>query len=610
MDGLVPDEQEPMERLYWQRRYQEIVQRLEPVVMASPGNAEAHGWFALALAELEQDDERALEYAGRALKLTPDCGIALAAIGRVSRTRDKTQEAVDSYQAALHTGFPLTYAWRTLVWLYSDKLKDLNRAAAVVERAKRELPGHPDTLAAEANYLTASKEFDKALSTYSQVLTLRPDDVVSLHLRAQMRRNKGDYQGALSDLDLGLSVNPDYVQALSTRADLKLLYLNDSQGALTDSNRAIRVNPKHSKAWAVRGHYKEKARDYQGALADYDQALEISEEYVWVLNQRGLLKAECLNDPQGAISDYSRAVEVDPNYKWAWGNRGLANTILKNYQAAIRDLSQAIAIDNQYVWAFEKRAEVYAEANMPAEALVDRARAYQLEPKRRLQSTDADVKLLNDTAYDHFSTNLLPQLRQQGERFIEYWECYLLWGAKTNQGMYQGTSTYAHFGAAGAGYLCVTDKNVRIVSLGQLSKHFVKKRGLFSKLALAALRNYDFSKREEKDRSWVVPSHSIAGASTSEESIFLKTTSETWEVVPFYSDDLPAIQTALSMLKADRFRDLLDAPIPPPEPTRSPGGSSKDEVFDAVKKLKELHDMGAITEAEFSAKKAELLSRL
>ena len=64
------------------------------------------------------------------------------------------------------------------------------------------------------------------------------------------------------------------------------------------------------------------------------------------------------------------------------------------------------------------------------------------------------------------------------------------------------------------------------------------------------------------------------------------------------------------MLKADRFSDLLDAPITPPEPTRTPGSSSKDEVFDAVKKLKELHDMGAITEAEFSAKKAELLSRL
>ena len=610
MNRPSPDKQESMERLYWQRRFRDIVQLLEPVIESSPRDPEVYGWLALALVELKQDEAHALGFAEQALQADPNCGVALAAMGRISWLRGKTQEAVVSYEAALRTGSPFTYAWRNLVALRFGTMKDSNGAAAVAERAKREHPEHPDALAAEANYLYRSRELDKALSAYSQVLTLRPDDVPSLYRRALLRRDRRDYQGALSDLNKILSVNPGYINALSERADLKLTDLNDSQGALADSNRAIEADPKHARAWAVRGHYKEKARNYQGALADYSQALDISPKYVWVLRQRADLKIRDLNDAQGGIVDYSRALEIDPKNQWAWGNRGSANAILKNYQAAIRDLSQAIAIDNQYVWAFEKRAEVYAEANMPAEALVDRARAYQLEPKSRLQFTDADEKLLYDTAYDHFSTNLLPQLRQQGERFIEYWECFLLWGAKTNQGMYQGTSTYAHFGAAGAGYLCVTDKSVRIVSLGQLSKHFVKKRGLFSKLALAALRNYDFSKREEKDRSWVVPSHSIAGASTSEESIFLKTTSETWEVVPFYSDDLPAIQTALSMLKADRFRELLDAPIPPPEPTRSPSGSSKDEVFDAVKKLKELHDMGAITEAEFSAKKAELLSRL
>lgn len=602
--------QEPIEQLFWQAKFRDIVQRLEPVVKSSPRDAEVYGWLAFAFAQLDQDYDHALNLAEQALQVDPDCGAALAAMGRISWLCGKTEEAVDYYEAALRANPPFTYAWRSLVALRFGTMKDSNGAAAVAEHAKREHPEHPDALAAEANYLYRSRELDKALSAYSQVLTLRPDDIPSLYRRALLRRDRRDYQGALSDLDKILSVNPGYIYALSERADLKLTDLNDSQGALADSNRAIEVDPKHARAWAVRGLYKEKARNYQGALADYSQALEIDTKYVWVLNQRGFIRAEYLNNTEGAIADYSRAIEIDPGDKWTWANRGSANAILKNYQAAIRDLSQAIAIDNQYVEALGRRAEVYTESNMPAEALVDRARAYQLEPKQRLQFTDVDEQLLYGAAYDHFSKSLLPQLRQQGERFIEYWECYLLWGAKTNQGMYQGTSTYAHFGTAGAGYICVTDKNARIVSLGQLSKHFVKKRGLFSKIALAALRNYDFSKREEKDRSWVVPSHSIAGASTTEESIVLKTTSENWEIVPFYSDDLPAIQTALSMLKADRLSNLLDMPIAPPEPAKSPGGSSKDEVFDAVKKLKELHDMGAITEAEFSAKKAELLSRL
>lgn len=49
-------------------------------------------------------------------------------------------------------------------------------------------------------------------------------------------------------------------------------------------------------------------------------------------------------------------------------------------------------------------------------------------------------------------------------------------------------------------------------------------------------------------------------------------------------------------------------PAPPPEAARPAAGG--DAVFDQIKKLAELRDMGAITAADFEAKKADLLARL
>jgi hypothetical protein len=59
------------------------------------------------------------------------------------------------------------------------------------------------------------------------------------------------------------------------------------------------------------------------------------------------------------------------------------------------------------------------------------------------------------------------------------------------------------------------------------------------------------------------------------------------------------------------------APVAPPDPSPAPAAGpqaapapSSDDVANAINRLKGLLDSGAITQAEFDAKKAELLARL
>jgi hypothetical protein len=51
------------------------------------------------------------------------------------------------------------------------------------------------------------------------------------------------------------------------------------------------------------------------------------------------------------------------------------------------------------------------------------------------------------------------------------------------------------------------------------------------------------------------------------------------------------------------------APIAPP-PDAAPEADDADEIMDQIKRLAELRDAGALTPAEFDAKKTELLARL
>jgi membrane protein YdbS with pleckstrin-like domain len=57
----------------------------------------------------------------------------------------------------------------------------------------------------------------------------------------------------------------------------------------------------------------------------------------------------------------------------------------------------------------------------------------------------------------------------------------------------------------------------------------------------------------------------------------------------------------------------LPPPPPPPAPSQVPGGTAAPASADATEQLEKLHDLltkGAITQAEYDSKKAELLNRL
>ena len=85
---------------------------------------------------------------------------------------------------------------------------------------------------------------------------------------------------------------------------------------------------------------KERLENYQGALTDYDKAIQLNPDYANAYLGRGTAKRN-LGDYQGAIVDYNKAIEPNSNYDTAYYNRGIAYQRLNERQRALADFREA-----------------------------------------------------------------------------------------------------------------------------------------------------------------------------------------------------------------------------------------------------------------------------
>ncbi len=103
------------------------------------------------------------------------------------------------------------------------------------------------------------------------------------------------------------------------------------------------------------GNQKENQKDYKGALADFNKALEIEPGNVDALYYRGYIKFQ-LQDYASAIADYDAAAEKDSVDAEIFYGRGNAKFDLKNYKGAIEDYNKAIYLDPTDVDSYYNRA--------------------------------------------------------------------------------------------------------------------------------------------------------------------------------------------------------------------------------------------------------------
>jgi Flp pilus assembly protein TadD len=132
----------------------------------------------------------------------------------------------------------------------------------------------------------------------------------------------------------------------------------DFDGVIADYNQAISLNPKFANAHNNRALLKvDKLNDFQGALSDYNQAISLDPKSAIAYNNRGNLKDD-MNDLQGALSDYNQAISLNPKRSETYYNRALLKNKLNDVQGALSDYNQAISLNPNDAAAYNNRSSL------------------------------------------------------------------------------------------------------------------------------------------------------------------------------------------------------------------------------------------------------------
>lgn len=320
-------------------------QEYSTAIAVDPTFADAYYKRSLVLIKLERMNE-ALADQDKALQLNPR-------IAGLYDTRAQLKMLVEDYPGAI---------------------EDLSRAI-------EENPARLQLYDALAQAHLASGNFESAIEGYNTLLRNNPDDTLGYVLRAITYLNSGNIDAARKDIAKALELNENHVLAQDVQG---LIFLKEQRyrEAIDAFDRVISSNPQIHLAHYNRGVARRLMGDLEGALKDFDKAVELEQDfsknsltrnfaevisgtaveipepdrdYTEALFFRGLTR-KLLGDYQGALQDFDEAIRLNSKDPEAYNNRGNIRMLFGDYPRAIEDYSQAIRLNEDYAIAYFNRA--------------------------------------------------------------------------------------------------------------------------------------------------------------------------------------------------------------------------------------------------------------
>lgn len=128
-----------------------------------------------------------------------------------------------------------------------------------------------------------------------------------------------------------------YVRAVSKALN------KDYQGAVEDYTQAIELNPQFVEAYLKRAATRYKLNDDRGTLKDCTQALQINPNLALAYYYQGRARYR-LGYAQAALEAYAQAIRLEPDQAQSYYHRGIANHDLKELPSAVEDLKKAATL--------------------------------------------------------------------------------------------------------------------------------------------------------------------------------------------------------------------------------------------------------------------------
>jgi tetratricopeptide (TPR) repeat protein len=205
--------------------------------------------------------------------------------------------------------------------------------------------------AIQSGHAAQSKgEFAEALKAYTRAIELDPDDTAALRFRAALRNQLNDHRGALGDVNRVLQLAPDDPDMLNMRGiEYYALGMYDDEPdayekAVRAYTAAIEASPKDAIVYANRGYSRRRLADFEGALEDFNTALQLDPDCDHARKGRAVAWAK-LGDAARAMEDADYFFERSPRDANAFVERGYVKVAAGDMEGGYADFDEAARLE-------------------------------------------------------------------------------------------------------------------------------------------------------------------------------------------------------------------------------------------------------------------------
>jgi protein O-GlcNAc transferase len=227
-----------------------------------PGDITAHYNRGNALCDLQRFGEAVADY-DRALGLQPGFAQAWSSRGTALLALERYDEALESFDKALALRAADVEALNNrgvALWHLNRPLE----ARSCYDQALAAEPGHTPTLLNRAQLLQGTGQFAAALADYDTAVAAEPGNARAWNGRGSVLHALKRGSEALANFDKALALEPGFADALANRSLLHWTERGDFAGAVSDIEAALAVNPAQPFARGELLHLKMFGADWEG----------------------------------------------------------------------------------------------------------------------------------------------------------------------------------------------------------------------------------------------------------------------------------------------------------------------------------------------------------
>ena len=139
-------------------------------------------------------------------------------------------------------------------------------------------------------------------------------------------------------------------------------------------------------------HYNEN-KQYREAIADFDQAIGLDQQYAIAHNNRGNSYAE-LKEFNRAIPDFDAAIRFNPDFAVAYENRAWAYYNMGEAKRGLPDINRAMQLHTPTAFTWHHKGHILKALGQQQEAIDALRTALTLNPNQELR--ERSVKSLKE----------------------------------------------------------------------------------------------------------------------------------------------------------------------------------------------------------------------